>query len=116
MKMGQEFDPYAQPLSPTSGIISSGQTNLAQLKTPVSQDHILKQAKGIPKLTGLSSYEYILDQGQMHYFCKSANSENLCDDMVTKYGNFMKESVQTQSKSSHMIELSVTLPVGIIPQ
>ena len=63
LKMGSDFDPYGQPLSPTSGIISSGQTNLAELKSPVSQDHILKQAKGIPKLTGLSSYEYTLDQG-----------------------------------------------------
>jgi hypothetical protein len=57
-----EVDAYGQPLSPTSGMITSGQTNLASVKpSPASQDHILKQAKGLPKLTGLSSYEYVLD-------------------------------------------------------
>ena len=99
-----ELDAYGQPLSPTNMMPFKGENatnpnqdsnNPQQALSKKYADHILTAAKGTPKMAGLTSYEYMPDNGEypsgLSYFYNDvkAKKENIDETMMQKYSKYL---------------------------
>jgi hypothetical protein len=108
-----ERDVYGQPLSPTNMLTngkgsfekSTSEANADASKrsqAPKKQEHLQESLKGVPKMAGLSSFEYSTGaETGLKYHCALVKEENIDDKTIQRYTNTFHRDAKDENAENN---------------